>query len=209
MVCVLPIGSYEQHGPHLPPTVDTEVALYVAKKVAEAVGAEVLPPVAYSCSREHLGVGKTISIKCHSFLSYLEDLLRGAVEICQKVVVVVGHGGVVDAARVLATQINYDLGPRVFVIPVWKYIKIRDHAGSDETSIYIAIGGSTVAPIPHLCEGDVSLFDLAPVRMMSRSGVVGCVDPAEVTRERGVQLLEKGLGEIIKKVKEFLTLHIS
>ncbi|MEZ0320181.1 MAG: creatininase family protein [Pyrobaculum sp.] len=209
MVCVLPIGSYEQHGPHLPPTVDTEVAQYVAKKVAETVGAELLPSVAYSCSREHQGIGKTISIRCDRFLPYVEDLLRGAVEICQRVIVIVGHGGVVDAIRVVATQINYELGPRVFVVPLWKYIKIRDHAGSDETSIYIAIGGSTIAAIPRLCEGDVALFDLVPVRMMSSSGVVGCLNPAEVSRERGVEFLEKGIGEILKKVKEFLTLRIS
>lgn len=204
MVCILPIGSYEQHGPHLPPTVDTEIAQYIALKLAEKITAQVLPPIWYTCSDEHRAFPNTISVRCRSLIPYLEDVLRSAVEKCGKVVAVVGHGGVWEAVSLLAQQLNYELGPRVLAIKVWSYIFIRDHAGSDETSIYLAIGGKLTGDLVDICEGDISLFGKMSVDKFSKSGIVGCLKSGEVSAERGRRMLEDALGRIFKKVEEFL-----
>lgn len=205
MTCLLPVGSYEQHGPHLPPTVDTEIAQYVARRLAERINAVVLPPVSYTCSQEHRHFPNTLYVSCSVFLQYLWELLQTAVEKCGKVIVVVGHGGVREAVILAVSQVNYLNGPRALALSVWDFVKIRDHAGTDETSVYLATGGSLAGEMRKICEGDVSLFGKMPVAHFSKSGVVGCLEPEGVSAERGLAMLEKALGEMYKKVGEFLT----
>jgi creatinine amidohydrolase len=205
--CILPVGSFEQHGPHLPPTVDAEIAQYVAEAIGKRIGAVTLPPLYYTCSEEHKGFPQTISVSCRHFVPYFEDVLRSAVEKCGVVIVVVGHGGVWDAVSMATQQLNYAVGrPAVFAVNIWTYIAPRDHAGTDETSIYLAIGGKLRGEMPDICEGDVSLFGKMPVHNFSATGVVGCLKPQEVSPERGRAMLEKALEKIFKKVEEFLAL---
>ena len=52
-VAVLPIGSFEQHGAHLPLVTDTVVACAIAHEIAAAHPVRLLPPVTVSCSHEH------------------------------------------------------------------------------------------------------------------------------------------------------------
>ncbi|MCU7787424.1 creatininase family protein [Pyrobaculum sp. 3827-6] len=207
MVCLLPVGSYEQHGPHLPPTVDAEVARYVADKVAERIGARSLPPIYYSCSEEHRDFPQTISVKCRSFLPYFEDVVRSAVEKCGVVVVVVGHGGVWDAVKLISEQLNYELGPRVLPVNIWAVASPRDHAGSDETSIYLATGGSLVGELVEICEGDISLFGKKRVAEFSKTGIVGCLKPGEVSAERGRSMLELVIEKIVERFRQFTSLR--
>lgn len=205
MTCILPVGSYEQHGPHMPPTVDAEVAWHVARRIAEAVGGRPLPPIYYSCSDEHRGFPNTVSVDCHTFLRYLEAVVESALDWCGRVVVVGGHGGIAEAISMVASQINYRRGPRVLAMNIWRLARVRDHAGTDETSVYMAVGGN-VGDFQDICEGDVSLFGLAPVSRLSRSGVVGCLKRGEVSAERGAALLSKIVEEAVKKTREFLSL---
>lgn len=63
-VAVLPVGSFEQHGAHLPLVTDTVVACAIAKAVAERYDLFLLPPVTISCSHEHAawrGVERSVS----------------------------------------------------------------------------------------------------------------------------------------------------
>jgi creatinine amidohydrolase len=206
MVCIIPVGSFEQHGPHLPPTVDAEIAQYVANALGEKIGARVLPPLFYTCSDEHKGFPQTISVSCRRFIPYLEDVLRSAAEKCGAVIVVVGHGGVWEAVSMVTQQINYAMGPVAFAVNIWTYAAPRDHAGTDETSIYLAAGGRLIGEMPEICEGDVTLFGKMPVHAFSSTGIVGCLKPSEVSAERGRALLDKAIEKMVKKVGEFLAL---
>ncbi|MEM1638255.1 MAG: creatininase family protein [Pyrobaculum sp.] len=206
-LCILPVGSYEQHGPHMPPTVDAEVAQFVAREVVKKVGGSELPPIYYTCSEEHRDFPQTISVRCKSFIPYLEELLRSAAEKCGVVVVVVGHGGVWEAVKLVADQLNYELGPRFIAVNIWSVVKARDHAGTDETSIYLAAGGSLTGKLIEVCEGDVSLFGNTRVSSFSKTGVVGCLKPSEVSAERGREMLEKIVNFIVKKIEEFTALR--
>ncbi|MFZ8808493.1 MAG: creatininase family protein [Pyrobaculum sp.] len=206
MVCIIPVGSFEQHGPHLPPTVDTEIAQHVANALGEKIGARVLPPLFYTCSDEHKGFPQTISVSCRRFIPYLEDVVRSAAEKCGAVIVVVGHGGVWEAVSMVTQQINYAMGPVAFAVNIWTYAAPRDHAGTDETSIYLATGGRLIGEMPEICEGDVSLFGKMPVHAFSSTGIVGCLKPSEVSAERGRALLDKAIEKMVKKVGEFLAL---
>ncbi len=206
MDCVLPIGSYEQHGPYLPPTVDTEIAVYIAKKLAERLNARALEPIWYTCSKEHQDFPPTIYVNCEVFSSYVGEVLRSAARWCDHVIVVAGHGGIADAGNAVASQLDYELGPKVLWVNIWSLVPVRDHAGSDEASIYLAIGGKLVEmPKERICEGDVHLMRYLRTAWMSRSGIVGCIDPSEISAERGKALLETLVDKIIQRVNTFLS----
>lgn len=61
-VAVLPVGSFEQHGPHLPLVTDTLIAMAIANAIAERQPVLVLPPLTLSCSHEHAAFAGTVSI---------------------------------------------------------------------------------------------------------------------------------------------------
>lgn len=93
-VAVLPVGSFEQHGPHLPLATDTIVASAIARAVAETCNLLLLPPVTISCSQEHTGWSGSVSIRASTLGAIIADVAesvrRAGVE---KMVVVNGHGG--------------------------------------------------------------------------------------------------------------------
>jgi creatinine amidohydrolase len=93
-VAVLPIGSCEQHGSHLPLATDTIVAATIADKVADRYGLFCLPPITFSCSHEHEGFAGTVSISAGTLISLVSDIRASlARSNIQQVVMVNGHGG--------------------------------------------------------------------------------------------------------------------
>ena len=93
-VAVLPIGSFEQHGAHLPLATDTVVACAIAERVAAAYDLFLLPPVTISCSHEHSAWPGTVSISHTTLTAVITDVLaslrRSGVE---RLALVNGHGG--------------------------------------------------------------------------------------------------------------------
>ncbi|GAA4727347.1 hypothetical protein Prum_068820 [Phytohabitans rumicis] len=93
-VAVLPVGSFEQHGSHLPLATDTIVASTIARSVAAAYDLLLLPPVTISCSQEHAGWSGTVSIRSSTLAAIITDvaesLRRAGID---QLVVVNGHGG--------------------------------------------------------------------------------------------------------------------
>src|SRR5436309_7426746 len=80
-VAVLPIGSFEQHGPFLPLTTDTVIACTIAEELAAAHPGLLLPPLTVSCSQEHAAWPGTVSISArtlHIIVTDIADALRAA-----------------------------------------------------------------------------------------------------------------------------------
>ncbi|MBP1449285.1 MAG: creatininase family protein [Thermoproteus sp.] len=206
MICIIPVGSYEQHGPYLPPTVDGEIAAHVAERIGGRLGARVLAPVWYTCSKEHEDFAETVSVDCGAFLAYMGAVLKSAARSCDVIVVVAGHGGVADAGNMLSSQLNYELGPRILWLNIWSLAPVRDHAGSDEASVYLATGGRLLKePDAEICEGDVRHMKYLKTSWMSKTGVVGCLKPGEVSAERGRALLETLVDKALQRVNDFIT----
>ncbi len=93
-VALLPVGSLEQHGPHLPLTTDTLVACAVADRVAQAHPVRLLPPLTVSCSHEHAAWAGTVSISATTLAAVVGDIaasLRAAGTLA--LVLVNAHGG--------------------------------------------------------------------------------------------------------------------
>src|SRR6266852_2079114 len=93
-VAILPIGSFEQHGPYLPLITDTAIACIIAKEIADAYPVRYLPPVTISCSHEHKAWPGTVSISSRTLYAIVADvqqsLHRSGIH---KLVLVNAHGG--------------------------------------------------------------------------------------------------------------------
>jgi creatinine amidohydrolase len=93
-VAVLPIGSFEQHGDHLPLITDTVVACAIAREIAEAYDLFLLPPITVSCSHEHAAWAGTISISAVTLYAVIKDIRQSLRQSgIEKLVLVNGHGG--------------------------------------------------------------------------------------------------------------------
>ncbi|WP_193503217.1 creatininase family protein [Streptomyces coeruleorubidus] len=148
-VAVLPVGSFEQHGPYLPLATDTLVACAVAREIAGAYPVHLLPPVTISCSHEHAAWPGTVSISSVTLHAVVRDiaasLRRSGVD---ALVVVNGHGGNYVLGNVV--QESSARGERMALFPApedWEAARERAgvvaslltdmHAGEIETSILL------------------------------------------------------------------------
>jgi creatinine amidohydrolase len=184
---VVPVGSFEQHGPHLPLDTDTRVATAIVDEVAELPFVIVAPPLAYGASGEHAGFAGTLSIGSEVLADVLVELVRSARGSCAGVVFVCAHGGNADGLR-LAKERSRGEGDKVFV---WgARVDGGDaHAGRTETSLMMAIAPEHVR-WDELTRGRTEpLEELWPqlreggVRSVSANGILG--DPTLATAAEG------------------------
>ena len=150
---LVPVGSTEQHGPHLPMDTDARVAAAVAARAAGAGALLVAPPVAYGASGEHEGFPGTVSIGHEALRLLLVELGRSASPWAGRLVFVNGHGGnvptLVDAVRLLRYE-GRDAA--------WFACAPGGdaHAGRTETSLVLALA-------PTLVRGDPVAGNPAPL----------------------------------------------
>ena len=188
----VPMGATEQHGPHLPFTVDTEIAAVLCDRLASARSDVVVaPPLAYGSSGEHAGFPGTLSIGQRATELVLVELVRSA-DAFAGVVVVSGHGGNAEPlARALA-RLRYE-GRRVLG---WSPSGPADdsHAGRTETSAMLALRPRAVRAEAMAAGNTRPLGDIAAalresgVRAVSPGGVLG--DPTGASAEQGHRLLD-------------------
>ncbi len=199
--CILPVASYEQHGPHLPSDVDIVIAVNLALRIAEKVDGAVLPPIPYSCSDEHLDFPFTVSISHRTFSAYLEEVLHSLARQCGYVVVVNAHGGATEFVQGVARTLNYGYGGRILVVDLWSRVASMGfkggHADTLETCLYMAAGGKPTSRIEPICEGDPSMLRFRRTAEISRTGIVGCLDPDSIDVDKCSKLLDDIAGHAV------------
>lgn len=199
---VVPVGSTEQHGPHLPLTTDTDVAVALAAGLAAARPDVMLAPaLPYGSSGEHAGFPGTVSIGAAAVELVVVELVRSA-DAFAGVVVVSGHGGNHDAlghARVTAIA----EGRRLLV---WApSLDGGDaHAGRTETSLMLHLRPGSVDEEAAVAGTTTDLDALLPelrahgVAAVSPSGVLG--DPAGASAAEGEALLARLTRDLVDAV---------
>ena len=91
---LVPTGSVEQHGPHLPVGTDTLIASAIAREVASNLdGVLLAEPVAYGCSWHHMGLAGTLTLRVTTFIAVVVDVCRSLCDQGFTPILLNGHGG--------------------------------------------------------------------------------------------------------------------
>jgi mycofactocin precursor peptide peptidase len=193
---VVPVGSVEQHGPHLPLDTDVRVAVSVAAALEAADPSLVLAPaVAFGAAGEHEGFPGTVSIGHEGLTLLLVELGRSACRWAARVVFVNGHGGNVATLVEACALLRYE-GRDVAWIPC--AAQGDAHAGRTETSLMLALDPSVVGA-EREPGATAPLRELLPrmreegVRGVSENGILG--DPRGASAEEGRALLDAMVSE--------------
>lgn len=189
---VIPLGSCEQHGPHLPLDVDTRIAVAAAERLVDRRDDLTLgPTISIGASGEHAGFPGTLSIGTAALEAVLVEVARSADHFAS-LLIVNGHGGNVSTLAVVADRLA-DEG-RIFR-HVNCHIPGGDpHAGWSETSIMLHLAPQLVRM--DLAEIGVTApwSEIGPTVVadgfaaVSPNGVLG--DPTGGTAAAGCELLD-------------------
>jgi mycofactocin precursor peptide peptidase len=201
-VLAVPLGSTEQHGPHLPLSTDTDIAVALCARLAAArPDVLVAPPVGYGSSGEHAGFPGTLSIGQQALELLLVELGRSACLTFAHLAFVSGHGGNAGPAGRAVTRLRAESRDvRVFA-PGWDG---DPHAGRPETSMMLRLAPARVR-MDLAAPGDTRplaqawpLLRSGGVRAVSESGVLG--DPTGATAAEGGALLDGLAAALIRDV---------
>lgn len=201
---LVPIGSTEQHGPHLGLGTDTAIAVAVASRLADSLRGTtyVAPPIAIGASGEHQGFPGLMSIGNDALEFLLVELVRSMSSWAGEVTFVNSHGGNLAALRGAVTQLRAE-GHRVQWLPC--ATEERDlHAGHVETSIMLHLDPLTVDMSAAEVGDTRPLAEVLPTLMdkgvigVSANGVLG--DPTAATPEEGVRLLDQIVDDALERL---------
>lgn len=222
---LLPVGSTEQHGPHLATGTDAALAGEIARRGAEAAERPetilLAPTLAYGASDHHLPFGATLSLTVETFALVLRDLLASAAGAgVRRAFVLNAHGGntascavaAAEAARahglLCATAIYSQLlEPGTLEAPV------PGHAGQFETSLMLALAADGVRPeAAHPSPGGAArtrhrgLTVGEPGRWQELDGFTD--RPDEASAELGATLLEACVRAVAAAIEEVAALDV-
>ena len=200
---VLPIGAFEQHGPHLPMGTDTIIATTLGNSICENLkNALLLPPITISCSHEHSGFFGNAFISAKTLIHTVNDISNSLkYSEINNLILINAHGGNY-VLKNITQELNLQ-GSRVLIFPTNKHwndallhAKIDStihndmHAGEIETSILLATCPELVRKDnlkDHLAD-DRSFLHLLGMKGYTRSGVVGL--PSRASEIKGKLLIE-------------------
>jgi creatinine amidohydrolase len=213
-VAMLPVGSFEQHGDHLPLATDTLVACIIANRLATTYNLLLLPPVTMSCSHEHADFAGTVSISSRTLIAIIDDvqssLARSGIE---HLVLVNGHGGnyvlsnVAQEANVAKRKVALFPGREDFRIArgraAMETTTSEDmHGGEWETSIllhaYPDVVRSTYSQSDHDAPQRPHLL-ITGIQAYAMKGIIGKPSVASATKGQAVlDSLTASFGEVLK-----------
>ena len=206
-IIAIPVGSCEQHGPHLPLDTDSRIAVALAEGLATSFEpGDVLigPTIGATSSGEHAGFPGTLSIGATVLEQMIVELVRSA-DWSAGVVLVNGHGG---NARAVQRATNLLLGEGRRVLAWWPHVRNGDaHAGETETSMMLALAPALVRMNRAEAGRPEPLVDLIDelradgVRTVSPNGILG--DFRSATVGHGKALLTRLTIDLVAAVDEW------
>lgn len=230
-ILLLPIGAVEQHGPHLPLSVDHVIAHETASAVVDAVGDELdiwqLPTLSVSKSNEHAWSPGTLWYSVDTMLAILRDLGRclsatGA----ERLVFLNGHGGNTTLLNTALRELRLEFGFKTFLVhpsvpPAYGGTSTADelgmgiHGGLNETSVFMHLRPDLVdlslaerkvpealAENRHVKFGGSVMFGWLS-NDFDDSGYIG--DPTGADADLGKQLFEANVAHLADQLREIKT----
>jgi mycofactocin precursor peptide peptidase len=204
-ILAVPIGSTEQHGPHLPLSTDTDIAVALCERLAEGRDDVLIAPaIAYGSSGEHAGFAGTLSIGQAALELLVIELVRSATDTFANVVLVSAHGGNVETLTRAVETLRAESRQVLLFTPRWEG---DPHAGRPETSMMLALRPDAVAMERAMVGDQRPIATVLPelrtggVRAVSASGVLG--DPTGADAGEGDSLLTAIAASLIDEVADW------
>ena len=210
---VINIGSVEQHGAHLPVGTDTIIGQHLAREVARALGAYLLPSFAVSNCQEHMGRAGTVWLKPLTLFAVVNDVCLSLLQQgFHRVVIIPSHGGLwVLKPAVRELNLNHE-DLTVLLVPesiggdsaaILTDSGLDLHAGEAETSMMLHLDPATVK-MDLAVDGRPAVgreyLDYATIGQVSPSGVWGAA--TQGTSAKGQRLLEERVEAIVRYCRE-------
>ena len=230
-VCVLPVGTVEQHGPHLPLVTDVLTATEMSRRAVEQIPEEavLLPSVYYAFNEHHLDFPGTIAVEGTTFINYVSDIGKSlAHHGFRKILLVNGHGSNVPFLDIAARNITNHSEAICAMVPWWNLVpkalleELREseypggmaHGCELETSVILYLRGDLVRM--EKAEKDLPaqrseyfFWDLqkpSPVffqEFFSRYSRTGTAgDPTKATLEKGRRFTESVVTGLIGVIRD-------
>ena len=219
-IAVIPVGSIEQHGPHLPISTDSDIVTEIAKRLSEKKNYLLLPTLAYGVSFEHAPFFN-ISIKEATLRTIISDLCESLLANNIKTVFIInGHHGNLKPLKNIDEKFR-KLSKnklRVFSLSYWHFMQREfDHAGFVETSLMLAISKNIKMKLAKkglVTDGmkqqeikNLGRLAAKSFPKVTKNGIWG--DPRKATKRDGLMILDEIMKNLEKKCQTCLTEHSS
>lgn len=210
---IIPIGSLEQHGPHLPVSTDTIIIEYLAKKIAEKIQSLYIPAITFGISFEHEPLFN-ISLSNNTFSNLIGDICVSLAKYgMNNIILLNGHHGNMGSMYYISQNISHKVPSniRLNFINYWNLMNDFDHAGEIETSLLLAINTKMVkmkmarANTKEIGGSKVAYSSLTSIPgsfpKITGNGVWG--DPTKASIKKGRSLLDGLMQKLEQTLIEF------
>jgi creatinine amidohydrolase len=233
-VILLPVGSIEQHGPHLPLATDSINVQHLAVKAAEASQVLVAPTIRPGVSFNHMKFPGTITLRPETLVELISDYVNCLVSHgFRKIILLNGHGGNNASIEIAAIKLK-EQHPKVVigVLHAWLLQKeggkvlecpIQYHADEGETSEVLVSARHLVRmdraleEIPHSRSGlfsfqisevfnQTTFYGLPKTHTVTQSGIFG--DATLATEEKGRVLFDEEITNLIREIENLKKLNL-
>ena len=201
-IAIIPVGSTEQHGEHLPINTDTNCCFTIAVRAAESIDdfpVVVLPPVWSGYSPHHMSFPGTITLEFHTFVDVLTQIAAAvSAHGFRKIILLNGHGGNAAIVAAMRNKLMAEKGITVLGYTYWELPSVAEEMKRVSESDKGFIGHASEMETSMQLHLQPELVDMGAARWVP--GVWG--DPASADSEKGKHIIDAAVRGLVKILNE-------
>jgi len=219
-VAIVPTGSTEQHGPHLPMKHDMASVLYIAKRAAERLypQAVITPAVSVGISPHHMSWPCSLTLQPETFMNVIFDICKSLRHHgIDKVLILNGHGGNTLAVRLVGFRVRDELKMKVAAFSYWELLDPAFMEKIIEEGVYPGHAGEFETSTAYIIHPELIREDLIPkggekpphLKFMILNQEEVCPEGVEINSslgnpEKGKKILDALVNELESYLKKFI-----